>query len=67
MGSFNTFKYKKTNIEIFGINYENLSFKDLKKLLVLSCADYILVSVKPDEYLNDFNINVFNPKTKKLS
>lgn len=67
MGSFNTFKYKSTNIEVFGINYENLSFKDMRKLLLLSNADFILVPIKPDEFLNNFNINVFNPKTNKLS
>ena len=45
MGSFNTFKYKNSNIEIFGINYANLSFTDMKKLLVLSSADFILVPI----------------------
>lgn len=63
MGSFNTFKYKNSNIEIFGINYANLSFTDMKKLLVLSSADFILVPIQPDELLTNFNLNVVNPKT----
>ena len=54
MGSFNTFKYKNSNIEIFGINYENLSLIDMRKLLLLSCADFVLIPVKPDEYLSNF-------------
>ena len=67
MGSFNTFKYKNTNIEIFGINYDSLSLKDMRKLLLLSSADFVLLPIKPDEFKNNFNINIFNPKNGKLS
>ena len=67
MGSFNTFKYKNSNIEIFGINYENLSLIDMRKLLLLSCADFVLIPVKPDEYLSNFQDHIINPKTQKFS
>lgn len=66
-GSLSMFKHRDKQIKLFGFGNTGITLESIWKTLLLSKPDVILLPVRPDRFLNDFQLNYENPKTKAFS
>ena len=66
-GGFSNFIYKDTNFSITGCNYEHIPLENIYKSTLYTKPDVIFLSIRPDEILSDFYLNLRNPKNGKFS